>query len=160
MNLQKKVHWFHRVDQEFYYLLLFNLTVAIYDYQMYTSNWLLFQLIFLTVIVLILFRKQSRIMYKIEFDDINQILSIYYFHFVGYENSVSIPYKSLEYKYISKNYGIVNRMKALVFYSSNKFIAEIPKKNRAGWNKDEISEIMNKLNILDSERNLCVRNMK
>lgn len=153
MNLEKKVHWFRRVDQGFYYLVISNLIVAIHNYQTYTSNWLLFQFIFLTVIVLILFRKQSRIIYKIHFDDISQKLDINYFHFIFYEASVSIPYNNLEYKYYSKNYGIVNRMKALVFFSSKKFIAEIPRKNRAGWTKDEISEIMNKLNILDSERN-------
>lgn len=149
MNLEKKVSWFHRLDTEFYYLLLLNLTVSLACYETYTSNWVIFQLTFLLFILFLLFLKRSRIIYKLEFDDINQKLDIHYFHFIAYSKSVTIPYENIKYKYYTKSYGIGNLMKALVFLSSNKFVAEIPRKNRAGWSKDEISDIINMLNKLD-----------
>lgn len=153
MILERKASWFHRVNYEIYYLIILNITASIIDYQMYISNLVIFQLIFLILILLILSLKRSRVVYKIEFDDIGQRMNLFYYQFILFNYSTIVPYSKLSYKYHKKNYGIVNRLYALMFYSSQKWIVEISENNRAGWSKDEISEIINKLNHLDSDRN-------
>lgn len=153
MILEKKVNWYHRARFATLYLFALNLIVVLVDDTVFMEHFMLIQLAVLVLVFLLLMSKRQRIVYKLDFDDINEKLTIYFYQFVFFNYSSSISYSKLDFKYLIQNYGIINRMYALIFLNSKKRIAEIAKVNDAGWTKNEILKIIEMLNLI-KDRNV------
>jgi hypothetical protein len=151
--IEKRIPWFKRLNSELYYLPIINLVIIIVDFSLFMQYWELIEIVILVIIFLALLRKSSRIIYKIEFDDLKSKVDIYFYQFIILRNSKSISYVMINYKYKRKSYGIGNLMYSLIFLSSYKFIAEIREKNRMGWSKNEILKIKDKIDFIKDIRN-------
>ncbi len=147
-KLEKNVSWFQRFNFELVYFIVLNIVLITVDYPIIDLYWELSETAILVLIILLMLRKNSRIIYKIEFDDIAQKMNMYYYQFIFFSFLISIPYSQLNFKYLKKSYGIGNLMYALVFLNRKKFVAEINEKNRGGWSKNEIDKIKDNLNII------------
>ncbi len=151
--MEKSVRWYYRVNVEIYYLIIINFVVIAVDYHFFIRFVELIELVIFALILLSLLRKSSRIVFKVKFDDRNKNLDVHFYQFIIINCRVSIPYSQLNFEYQLKSYGIGNVMNVLVFLSANKRIAEITEKNRIGWTKVEIAKIIEKLYLIENERN-------
>lgn len=146
--LKKTAPWYHRVNAEIFYLIIINIAILLLDFHLLMHYWAFIQFVILLLIIFILLRKSSKIIYQIEFDDFKQELRLSYYQFVFLKRIERISYSELNYNYISKIYGIGNMIKALIFVRSKKYIAEIREKNRIGWSKNDIDQIIDKLKVI------------
>ncbi|HEY9113218.1 MAG TPA: hypothetical protein VIN10_00875 [Bacteroidales bacterium] len=146
--IEKRIPWFKRLNAELYFLPIINLVIIIVDFSLFMQYWELIEIVILVIIFLSLLRKSSRIIYKIEFDDLKSKVDIYFYQFIIWRNSKSISYAMINYNYKRKSYGMGNLMYSLIFLSSYKFIAEIREKNRMGWSKNEILKIKDKIDFI------------
>lgn len=147
-KLEKNVSWFQRFNFELGYFIVLNIMLIAVDIPLIHSFWELSEVVILGLIILLMLRNKSRIIYKIEFDDLDQKMNMYYYQFIFFRFSISIPYSQLNFKYLKQSYGIGNLMYALVFLNRKKNVAEINEKSRGGWSKNEIDNIKYNLNII------------
>lgn len=146
--MEKDFRWYDRINGEIYSLVLINIALIISDYRLLSDYWFFTEFIFIILIIWILYRKSSRLIYKIEFDDKGEKMDIHYLQFLIKNYVVSIPYSQLDYKYTKKSYGIGNVMPVLVFLNSKKYIAEIREKNDISWKKEEINALIEKMDTI------------
>lgn len=90
---------------------------------------------------------RSRIILKLEFDDSQSMLRIFYNQYVFYYNTVSISYKNTLFKYRYKIFRRGDIPKTLEIFKSGKYIGEIRENNKIGWTKEDLEAILRKLNL-------------
>jgi len=134
----------NRINAEVYYILIVNIFIAFYNLELFLQNWIRIEIFLVALIILLLFRKNTRLVFEICFDDANKKLVLSYYQFIFLKFKKSIPYENLKVKFKKKSYGIGNIINALTFNDNKKFIAEIREVNRLGWSKKELLSIEEK----------------
>lgn len=147
-KMEKKVKWYNRINGEFYFIPLANIILLIRQYDFLVNYLLIIELFIISLTILLLFRKNCRLIYKIEFYDDKNIILISFYQFIQIKSSYTIPYSMVNYQFKYKRYGIGIVRRALSFYISKKYIAEIREKNKLGWTKEELAIIMDKINLI------------
>jgi hypothetical protein len=139
-----EIQWFNRINAEVYYILIVNLFLIFYNFGMFVQNWAKIEIFLVALIILLLFRKNTRLVYEVRFDDTNKKLLMSYYQFIFLKFQKSIPYENLKVIFKKKSYGIGNIINALTFNDNKKFIAEIREVNRLGWSKKKLLSIEEK----------------
>ncbi|MCB2219836.1 MAG: hypothetical protein KQI35_05515 [Bacteroidetes bacterium] len=137
-NYLKKISWINRINGEVYYILIVNSFLAFYNLELFVQNWIKIEISLVSLIILLLFRKNTRLIFEVFFDDANKKLILSYYQFTFLKSQQSIPYEDLKVFFKKKSYGIGNIINALTFYDNKKFIAEIREVNRLGWSKNDL----------------------
>jgi len=102
---------------------------------------------FVLYIGAILFYKNE--VYKVIFDDKNNLVIIFYFSFLNKNGMHKINYKELNFEFKRKDIGKTGPHEVLRIYNDKKFqIDEVY--NLAGWSLDTIYKIHTKLNDITS----------
>lgn len=122
------------------------------------ANWLLF-FIFIIVISFkhfgYLSSKIYRIINSLDFNDEEEYLIICYIKlFKSYE--IRIDYNELTYIYHRRLHLSGDRPKTLELFKNKSFIAEIRNNDIYGWSETKINSIIEKLKIINDERNNCI----
>jgi hypothetical protein len=144
--IEKKSSWYNRLNSEIYYFFIINVTIFIIDNKFFINHYYLIEVCIFLIVLLQLSRNNSKIIYKLRFDNVNKTLRLYYYKFLFVDSAIDITYANLRYKYFLKSYGVGNVMMTLVFMDQKKNIAEIREKNEIGWTKNEVLKIIDKLN--------------
>lgn len=100
-----------------------------------------------------LIAKRGRFLIEVLFDDDLQSCVVTYQHFLRPAKSISISYKTLDYKY--GRFVVINEAlrtdvsHALRLYSKDEFIGEIRHNvPSTGWSKKQVESICNKLSAI------------
>jgi hypothetical protein len=143
--------FFHKVWQEIYLLLFFNIGLIVGNVSFYSKYYLIIELCLFGLLLYRLFNKRNRHIYKIKFDDNNQILTIFFYQFITFKFNYNIPYKFIKVSYKHKIYGRGKIPITLEFKENKKFIAEIKQKYNIGWTNEEIERIYNRIKRINND---------
>jgi|GEM_PF-2382947 len=144
-EVKYKTNLFHKVWNELYLLLFFNLGLALGNVSFFTSNYLIIELCVFGLLIFSLFNKRNRYTYKLQFNDEDNFLSIYYCQFIILKFEQKIDFKDLQISYMHKRYGRGKIPKTLEIKNKNNFIVEIRQKYNLGWTNKELDEVYDKL---------------
>lgn len=137
---------FHKVWNEIYLLLFFNIGLLLGNVSYFTKNYLIIELCVFILLIYRLFNKRNRHVFKIELNDEGKVLKVYYYQFIVLKFEQEIPYKALQLNYKHKQYGRGKVPKTLEFRQRNTFVVEIKQKYNLGWTNEELDNIYKTLN--------------
>ena len=144
-KIKEQTTIFHKVWQEIYLLLFFNLGLIIGNIKFYTKYYLIIEVCIFSLLLYKLLNKKNRHIYKLSFNDNKQILSVSFYQFIVYKFTYDIPYKLLKVHYKHKLYGRGKIPMTLEFRKNEKLVAEIRQKYNIGWSNEEIDNIYNRI---------------
>ena len=143
-EIKHKMNIFHRVWNELYLLLFFNV-LALLNIPFFNSNYLIIEICVLALLLYRLFNKSDRQVYKLLINDDGEFLSVFYFYFIILKFEKKIYFKSLQVNYNYKRYARGKIPKTLEIKRDNILIAEIRQKYNLGWTSEELDEIYDKI---------------
>ncbi len=144
-EVKSETNIFHKVWNELYLLLFFNIGLALGSVSFFTSNYLIIELCVLALLIYSLFSKRNRHTYKIQLNYEEEFLSVYYYQFIVLRFEQRIYFKTLHVNYRYKRYGRGKIPKTLEIRNNNNLIVEIKQKYNFGWTNDELDEISDRL---------------
>jgi len=158
--IEKKTSWYSRLNSEIYYFVIINIVIFIIDNKLFFNYYYYIEICILLIVLLLLSRNNSKMIYKLEFNNTDKTLKLYYYKYVFINSVAEITYANLKHEYILKSYGIGNVMMTLVFMDKKRNIAEIREKNEIGWTKYEVLRIIDKIKDIEKEFSIAAPKRK
>lgn len=132
--------------------MFFYVGLAVGHPPFFASNLLIIHSIFLVILTVKIVSPRSRLIMKLEFDDNQRMLNVFYNQYVFYDNTISILYKNTSFKYRYKIFRRGDMPKTLEIFKSGKYIGEIRENNKIGWSKEELEAILGKLDLVNNHQ--------
>ena len=148
---KKEAKLSYKAWSELYHLLFFNIGLVIGNITFYSEYYLVIETSVFFLLLIKLFSKRSRQIYKLIFNDEGKILKIFYYQFFVLKYTKGIIYDELNYSYKQKLYRRAILPKTLEFRKGEKLVAEIKQKYNLGWSNMEIDNIYSKLKKIKEE---------
>ncbi len=139
---KKKFYWYSKYNSEFNILPIINFVFIAKGASFFYTYWIGIQLIVLLIIILMISRNKGRVVYKVAFSENKQLCTIFYYRYIFWKRSVSIPYYLLKYEYYKQKVGYGIRKNTLVFKNQDKYIAEIMESRVNQWKDSDLKNII------------------
>ncbi len=151
-EIKKEITVFHKVWKEINSLLSFNVGLIIVNITFYSQHYIVIELFVFSILLYNLYNKKNRRIYKIQFDDDTQIITLYFYQYIFFKFIYDIPYKATRVIYKHKVYCRGKIPLTLDIKQNNKFIGEIKQKYNMGWTNEEIDNIYNRIRRIKNDR--------
>ncbi len=139
---KKKFNWYSKYNSELNYLPIINFVFIAKGGSFFYKHWIAIQLVVLLIIILVISRNKGRVVYKVIFSDNKQLCTIFYYRYIFWKRSVSIPYYLLKYEYYKQKVGQLSAKNTLIFKNQDKFIAEIMESRINQWKDSDLKNII------------------
>ncbi len=139
---EKKFYWYSKYNSELNYLPIVNFVFIAKGASFFYTHWIGIQLVVLFVIILVISRNKGRVVYKVIFSDNKQLCTIFYYRYIFWKRSASIPYYLLKYEYYKQRVGHLSAKNTLVFKNQDKYIAEIMESRINQWKDRDLKDII------------------
>lgn len=136
---------FYKAWREIYHLLFFNIGLVIGNVAFYSEYYLIIELCVVWLLLIKLFSKRSRQIYKLIFNDKEKALEISYYQLIVFRVTQKINYNQINYSYKQKLYRRAIMPQTLELRRGKELVAEIKQKYNLGWSNEEVDNIYSKL---------------
>lgn len=143
MIIEKAPKWYQRINNEFLFFPILNLIMIVIDSSFFMDNLLWFEVVFIGTVIVLMSRKKSRQVKKLEINPDVGLIYITYYQYIIFKNIKVFRLDNITYEFRLRSYGIGNLKYTLTIFNLGKAICSIMDKHEFGWNKQDLERIAN-----------------